>query len=167
MGDAERLACFDNEMAKTSAEARAFTEKRAAEAAVVAKAQAEAAAAKKRDTFGAEAITMRGDRFAPPEGQLQTVETKISEVLTNSSGLAVFMLENGQIWRQVDPSRLPRVRPGDRDLRHPHDDGRLSPQFPADEELGAGEKGAVNPRQPITLSLSKRLPRASASTSSA
>jgi|APFEC2959095136_1045048.scaffolds.fasta_scaffold00505_12 hypothetical protein len=123
-GDTERLACFDAEMAKTSPEARAALEKRTADAAVAAKARAEAEAvaakaraeaelASKSDAFGAEAITSRADRFAPPEGELQTIETKISEVLTNTSGLAVFMLENGMIWRQVDPSRLPRVRPGD------------------------------------------------------
>lgn len=122
--DAERLACFDNEMAKSSPEARALSEKRAAEAAAAAKARAEAEAvaakaraeaelAARRDAFGAEAIESRSDRFKPPEGEIQTVETRITEVLTNSSGLAVFLLDNGMIWRQAVPSRLPRVRPND------------------------------------------------------
>lgn len=122
--DAARLACFDTEMARSSPEARAAAEKRAAEAAVAAKAKAEAdaVAAKaraeaellaKRDAFGAEAISSRSDRFAPPPGELQTVETTIAEVLTNASGQGVFLLENGQLWRQVDTARRPRVRPGD------------------------------------------------------
>ena len=123
--DAERLACFDNAMVDTSPEARAATEIRAAEtarinaedataAAVAAKKRAEAEEVARRDSFGAEAVTSRADRFAPPAGELQEVETGVSEILTNMSGLGVFLLENGQLWRQVDTASRPNVRIGDR-----------------------------------------------------
>lgn len=130
--DTERLACFDKAMASTSPEARAASEKRAAEAAVVAaaaaKARAEADAAKaqadaakaeadavaQRDSFGAEGVASRSTRFEPPAGELQEIETSVTELLTNASGQWLFLLENGQLWKQVDTSRVPHVRVGDR-----------------------------------------------------
>jgi hypothetical protein len=123
--DTERLACFDKAMASASPEARAASEKRAAEAAVVAaaaaKAKAEADAAKaeadviaQRDAFGAEAVASRPTRFEPPAGELQEIETSVTELLTNASGQWLFLLENGQLWKQADTSRVPHVRIGDR-----------------------------------------------------
>lgn len=128
-GDAERLACYDRAMVGASPEARAASEKRAAEAAVVAaaaakarseadaaaaKAKAEADATARREAFGVESVTTRPNRFALPPEEIKEIETGISEVLTNASGLGVFLLENGQLWKQTDTSRLPNVRVGDR-----------------------------------------------------
>jgi hypothetical protein len=124
--DADRLACFDAALAKASPQAKAVAAARAAEsaqiaaaeaaaAATAAKAKAEADAAKKAEAFGGESVASRGkERFAPPEGELQEIETGITEILTNQSGLGVFLLENGQLWRQVDTSPMPRVKDGDR-----------------------------------------------------
>jgi hypothetical protein len=127
--DAERLACYDRAMAKASPEARAASDKRAAEAAVVAaaaaktkaeadsraaKAKADADAVAQQDAFGAEAVASRKDRYAPPAGEVQTIESTITELFTNTSGLGVFLLENGQLWKQVDTGRVPNVRVGDR-----------------------------------------------------
>ena len=124
--DADRLACFDAAVAKVSPQARATADARAVETArinaaeaaaatAVAKTKADADAVAKAEAFGGEAVAARGkDRFAPPEGQLQEIETGVTEVLTNASGLGVFLLENGQLWRQVDTSSRPNVRVGDR-----------------------------------------------------
>jgi len=128
--DADRLACYDRVVANSSAEARAAAEKRrveseriaaeeaavaAAAAAAAATAQAEAAAAAKREAFGAEAIPSRSaDRAAATADEVQTVSSTITEVLTNRAGLSVFVLDNGQIWRQLDSSGgLPNIRTGD------------------------------------------------------
>jgi hypothetical protein len=127
--DTERLACFDKAMASTSPEARAASDKRAAEAAVVAaaaakakaEADAEADAAKakadaaaQRDSFGAEGVASSTARFETPAGELQEIETSVTELLTNASGQWLFLLENGQLWKQADTSRVPHVRVGDR-----------------------------------------------------
>ncbi len=123
--DAERLACFDNAMVDSSPEARAAARVRAAEtarinaeeaaaAAVVARQRAEAEARAKRESFGAEGVASRPERFSPPPGELQEVETGLTEMLTNSAGLGVFLLENGQLWKQVDTASLPNIRIGDR-----------------------------------------------------
>lgn len=123
--DSERLACFDKAMASTSPEARAANDKRAAEAAVVAaaaaKAKAETDAAKvtadavsQRDSFGAEGVASSTARYETPAGELQEIETSVTELLTNASGQWLFLLENGQLWKQADTSRVPHVRVGDR-----------------------------------------------------
>jgi hypothetical protein len=127
--DSERLACFDKAMANTSAEARAASEKRAAEAAVLAaaaakaaaeaeaaasKARAEAEAVAQRESFGAEGVAGKPNRYAPPAGEIQEIETAVAELYTNASGQTLFLLEDGHLWKQVDTSRVPNVRPGDR-----------------------------------------------------
>ena len=123
--DADRLACFDRAMADASPQARAAAQARAAETARInaaeaatlaaaAKVSAEGAAAAKRDSFGGETVTSRGaGRFSPPEGEIQEVATTVTEVLTNASGQGVFLLENGQLWKQVDTAGRPPVRVGD------------------------------------------------------
>lgn len=128
--DAERLACYDAAVAQTSPEARAASAARARETARVAaeeaaaaaaaakikaEADAVAAAAARREAFGAEGVAARGaERFAPVPGEIQQIEAAITETLTNRSGLAVFLLDNGQMWRQVDTDSLPNVRAGDK-----------------------------------------------------
>jgi hypothetical protein len=125
--DSDRLACYDRIMANASPAASAAATLRAAEttrlntavaaaAAVAAQQRAEADAGAKRAGFGAENVTSRADRFAPPPGQLQEVETGISDIMANNSGLGVFLLENGQLWKQVDTASTPNARIGDRVL---------------------------------------------------
>ena len=128
--DAERLACYDAAVADSSPQARAASEARAKEsariaaeeaaivaAAAKAKAEADAVAraAAQRDSFGAEGVASRSaERFKSDPNELQEIETGITEILTNASGLGVFLLENGQLWRQVDTSRMPNAHVGDR-----------------------------------------------------
>jgi hypothetical protein len=129
--DAERLACYDAAIAAASPEIRAIAEQRARESARIAaeekaaaeaaaKAKAEQAAAerarRKKEDFGAEAIASRGDevRAANAAEEIQEIEAGIVEVLTNRAQLGVFVLDNGQIWRQVDTQSLPNIRAGDR-----------------------------------------------------
>ena len=128
--DADRLACYDGAVGASSAEARALSERRKAESARLAaeekaaaearaKAEAERLAAekarRKKEDFGAEAIASRAPEVRQERAleEIQSVESKVAEVLTNRSGLGVFVLENGQMWRQVDTQSLPNVRPGD------------------------------------------------------
>ncbi len=118
--DSDRLACFDAEVANGSVEARRISGLRAAESARIAaeeaavtaaagKARAEAEVKARREAFGGEAIGKQ--RVDPAE--VQSVETTLTEELSNPSGLAVYVLGNGQIWRQVDTVNAPRSRPGD------------------------------------------------------
>ncbi len=111
--DAERLACYDAAVADSSPQARAASEVRAKETAKIVAAEAAAAALAKREAFGAEGVKSRPDRFKLDANEVQTVESSVTEMLTNRSGLAVFLLENGQLWRQADTVNLPNVRPGD------------------------------------------------------
>ncbi|KPF66609.1 hypothetical protein IP88_12720 [alpha proteobacterium AAP81b] len=129
--DAERLACYDAAVAAVSAEARAIAGRRAAESARIAaeeKAAADAAAkaraereaaeraVRKKADFGAEAIASRAEEVRKERavGEIEEIEAGLSEVLTGRTGLAVFVLDNGQLWRQVDTQSLPNARPGDR-----------------------------------------------------
>lgn len=130
--DADRLACFDAAVAGASPQARAASEARAAETARIAAADAAAAAvaaktasdaaqaaavaetAARQKAFGGETVAAGGpERFAPPPGELQEISANLTEILVNQSGLGVFLLDNGQLWRQVDTSRRPRIKVGD------------------------------------------------------
>jgi hypothetical protein len=128
--DADRLACYDAAVAATSAETRAIATARAeasariaaeeaaiAAAAAKAKADADALAAAQasKDAFGNEAIKSRGnDRFAPPPGEVQEIETTLTDTFTNRAGFSVFLLENGQLWREVDVATSINTRAGDK-----------------------------------------------------
>ncbi len=127
--DADRLACYDAAVADSSSEARAASERRARESARIAaeeaavaaaaakqKAEADAIAeaAARKEAFGAEAVASRPERFQAPPGQIQQIDAVVTEVLTNRSGLGVFLLDNGQIWRQADTDSLPNVRTGEK-----------------------------------------------------
>ncbi len=128
--DAERLACYDAAVADSSAEARAASQKRAAESARIAAEEAAAAAAAakikadadavalakaKKEAFGAEGVAARSaERFVADPRELQELEAGITEVFTNSSGLGVFLLDNGQVWKQTDTVSLPNVRVRDK-----------------------------------------------------
>ena len=125
--DAERLACYDRAVEAVSAEARAAASIRAAEAqrqavadaaaakaqteavAAAAKAQAEADREARKAAFGGEAIGKA--RLDPNE--VTEVPAVLSELLTNTSGLGVFLLDNGQLWKQVDTTSLGRAKAGE------------------------------------------------------
>lgn len=109
LSDAERLTCYDNAVKAFSSEARAIAERREAQAAKLAAAAAAAGAAQKSDSFGREGTRNFG---RPEEGRIDRIDSTLREMLTDSSGKSVFILENDQIWRQADGFRLPNGRPG-------------------------------------------------------
>ncbi|GGD98135.1 hypothetical protein GCM10011529_00190 [Polymorphobacter glacialis] len=128
--DAERLACYDAAVLAASPEARAAIERRAAESARLAAAEAAAAAVAaeakakadsaarevaQRESFGAENVAARSaERFVPDKNELQQIESSITDVLKNTSGLDVYLLANGQMWRQADTGGTPPARAGDK-----------------------------------------------------
>ena len=123
--DADRLGCYDAAMANSSPAARAASEIRAKESArlaaeaaaataLAAKAQAEADRQARRQAFGIEGVASNRDRFKPGADEIVKVDAGIVEMLTNKSGLGVFVLDNSQIWKQADTVGLPNIRTGDK-----------------------------------------------------
>lgn len=128
--DADRLACYDAAVATASPQARALSEKRAketariaaeeaiaAEAAAKAKAEADAAAraAQAKADFGAESVSSRkvSERSKSAPDEVIKLDAKLSEILTNREGKYVFLLDNGQLWRQVSTEAGLNIRAGD------------------------------------------------------
>lgn len=118
--DAKRLACYDAAVAAGSAEARAIAARRdaareaaaAEKAAAEARAKAEAAEAARKaqaDRFGQEGLRLGG---GDPD-RLDELGAKIAETLLDRVGKTVFLLDNGQMWRQTDGLTLPPIRAGD------------------------------------------------------
>lgn len=117
--DAVRLACYDKVVAgmsgaakaiaaKREAETAKLNAKRAAEAEAAAKAKAEADAKAKEQAFG-------GERLNPGKGleQAESLDSTVTDVFTAQDGMAVFLLANGQLWRQAAGLPLPPVKAGD------------------------------------------------------
>lgn len=115
VSDAERLACYDRAVESLSGEARRIAAQRkvasdqaaAVAAAAAAKAAADAAVkaqADAKDSFGREGIKMFGQRG---EAEVGEVTATVTEVLRDSVGKVVVVMDNGQIWRQVDGFTLP------------------------------------------------------------
>ena len=128
--DADRLACYDAAVAKVSPQARALSEQRAketariaaeeaaaAEAAAKAKAEADAAAraAEAKAEFGAEGVTSKkvSERTKPDPDEITKLDATLTEILTNREGKYVFLLDNGQLWRQVSTEAGLNIRAGD------------------------------------------------------
>jgi hypothetical protein len=128
--DADRLACYDAAVATVSPQARALSEQRAketariaaeeaaaAEAAAKAKAEADAAAraAQAKADFGAETVTSKkvSERSRPDPDEIIKLDAKLSDILTNREGKYVFLLDNGQLWKQVSTEAGLNIRPGD------------------------------------------------------
>lgn len=112
--DAERLACYDSAVKALGAEARAASDVREREA-KAAKAAAAAAAAAAATQAAAAAEAERKDSFgkaAAESGTVSELTAAITEVLKDSTGKAVFILDNGQIWRQADGFTLPNAKVG-------------------------------------------------------
>lgn len=128
--DADRLACYDAAVAQSSTEARAIATARAeasariaAEEAAIAAAAAKArtdadalaAAEASKQAFGNEGVKSRGkERFASAPGEVQEIETTLTDTFTNREGFSVFLLENGQLWREVDVATRINTRAGDK-----------------------------------------------------
>jgi hypothetical protein len=128
--DADRLACYDAAVAKVSPEAKALSEKRAketariaaeeaaaAEAAAKAKAEADAAAraAQAKADFGSEGVASKkvSERSKPAPDEITKLDATLSEILTNKEGKYVFLLDNGQLWRQVSTEAGMNIKSGD------------------------------------------------------
>lgn len=112
--DAKRLACYDSVVKSLSSEARKVSEAREAETAK-AKQAAAAAAAAAAATAAAEAEAARKDSFgkaADSADEVKSVAAAITEILRDASGKPVFILDNGQMWRQADGFTLPNAKVG-------------------------------------------------------
>jgi hypothetical protein len=128
--DADRLACYDAAVAQVSPQAKALSEQRAketariaaeeaaaAEAAAKAKAEADAAAraAQAKADFGAEGVSSRkvSERTKPAPDEIVKLDATLTEILTNREGKYVFLLDNGQLWKQVSTEAGLNIKPGD------------------------------------------------------
>lgn len=119
VSDSERLACYDGladrlgeaaAVAKARKQAAAEAAAKAAAGAALAAEQAAAAAeARKVERFGAEST---GNREALDDGKLNELSAKAVEIFTDKYGMYRLMLDNGQLWKQVD-GKLLTVRRGD------------------------------------------------------
>lgn len=110
--DFARLACYDGLAKAMSPEARAMAEKREAESRRRAEAEAAEKAARaeadRKDRFGREGVLgYKGD----PE-RIEQIEAKVTESLRDSLGKSVFILDNGQMWRQAEGFPMPPVKAG-------------------------------------------------------
>ncbi|WP_194743304.1 hypothetical protein [Thermaurantiacus tibetensis] len=116
--DSERLACYDRAIAAASAEGQRLAEERAREAEAAAKARAEAEAraaaeaAERAKAAQVEGFGARGGGPAEREARIDRLEAAVAETFTDSQRKRVFLLDNGQMWRQTDGVFLPMVRPG-------------------------------------------------------
>jgi hypothetical protein len=104
--EAVRLKCYDDVAKGLSAEARKVAEAREAEAAAAAAAATAAAAAKaeaeRKAAFGKEGMAGSADG-----GEAQQIEAGITELLRDAAGKTIFVLDNGQMWRQADAFSVP------------------------------------------------------------
>ncbi len=116
--DAERLQCYDRAVAAVSAEGRRLAAERAAAAEASAKARAEAEAraaaeaAERAKRAQVESFGARSGTPAEREARLDRIEAAVTETFTDASRKRVFLLDNGQMWRQTDGVLMPIVRPG-------------------------------------------------------
>ena len=117
--NADRLACYDRAVAGISAETRAISARRAVETARLereAAAAAELAAAEKAKA----AIAARKAAFGSREGyaqdavgRVEKIEAKVKTALLAQTGATVLILDNGQVWAQLESRGVPSIRPGD------------------------------------------------------
>ena len=107
--DKQRLACFDREFARLQQPSKAAEPPPAA--LVAPTAAATQLTPEQRMGLTSEQILQRQNSPSAPD--LKELTVKIQEVWANSTGRGLFSLENGQIWRQVEPDPNFRVKPGD------------------------------------------------------
>ena len=114
VNDAERLSCYDGLVRGISAEARSVADKREADR----KAQASLAAAdaeKARIAAAAQAEAAKRDSFGKAQSDdddIDELHVIVNEVMRDKLGRAVFLLENGQMWRQTEAFPLPPLKEG-------------------------------------------------------
>jgi hypothetical protein len=96
---AERLACFD-------AASAALAGVQAASGVAAAPAASENAEARREAEFGADDFrgSFEARRAAEKNGEaeLTSIEVAVLEIGRTASGKALIILENGQVWRQID-----------------------------------------------------------------
>ena len=93
---AQRLACFDGALARSDADAKAREARRER---------------RLKEDFGLSATQMaererereRSGTYQPvqSEAEPEQIESTISEVFTDGNGKKVFLLANGQVWRET------------------------------------------------------------------
>ncbi len=120
--DGERLACYDRAAGRILAQASAPEAATAATpaaaataAATVAATPAAASTAGAADNFGRERV------LAAEEAKRQQQQTRdigelsatVTDIDTRMDGLMTITLDNGQVWRQVRPDSMFRLKTGD------------------------------------------------------
>jgi len=91
-----RLACFDRESARLAALAEATTP------------------LTPEDRFGLpRAVTPTKEETGPRRQEATVLRARLRLVASRSDGLIVFTLDNGQVWRQLEPGSDLFARPGD------------------------------------------------------
>ena len=104
--DAQRLQCYDGAVgrlrtAETQGQVVAVDRQQAAEI--------------ERDSFGFHLPSL--SRLLPSLGtgsqEMDSVQMTVASVRDNGQGYHTFVMENGQIWVQVEPERARNVRAGD------------------------------------------------------
>lgn len=113
--DRQRLACFDREAALQKKARQtglpAVTAPAAPPAATTSTQSAPALSPEQR--MGLTAGKILELQGATGQGALKELIAKIQGVSTNATGRGVFTLDNGQIWRQVEPDPSFTVGSGD------------------------------------------------------
>lgn len=113
--DAERLKCYDDAVKGLSADARAVAERREKEAAVAAAAAA-AAATRAAQAEAAAKVEKQEQAFgkadAGADERMEELAARLAESFTDSQKRQVFLLDNGQMWRQTEGLPLASTRPG-------------------------------------------------------
>jgi hypothetical protein len=105
--DAKRLACYDREIDRTGQRPVAGETTPATPA---------APAPTPEERFGrAGAMTREeADRKEQESRELSELNATVTEIWTRADGLMVFTLDNGQIWKQIRPDSMFRLKAGEK-----------------------------------------------------
>ena len=105
--DSKRLACYDREIDRLGTRAAGVSAAPAAPA---------APALTPEERFGREAAMDREAtaRKEQEARQLSELNATVTEIWTRADGLMVLTLDNGQIWKQVRPDSLFRLKAGEK-----------------------------------------------------
>lgn len=104
--DAKRLACYDREVDRLGTQAASPGLAPAAPA---------ASALTPEERFGRTGAMTREevDRKDQESRDLSELHATVTEIWTRADGLMVLTLDNGQIWKQVRPDSLFRIKAGE------------------------------------------------------
>lgn len=118
--NAQRLACYDKAVASTSSEAMAISKRRAVETARLERDAAAAAAIAANEAARVEAEARR-QAFGSRAGYAQEaaeritkVEAAVKSTILAQTGSTVVILDNGQVWAQLESRGTPSIRTGDK-----------------------------------------------------